>query len=360
MLNIKAGIIKEIIDKRNNVIEVIVDINNKSERAIAYKMFLNDIKKGDKVILNTTAKDLNLGTGGYHFVIANMNDIDKSSDSIGHIMKLRYTPLQIKVDSCEEQNSIYHDVFNHFKSLDNMPIIICGLHSMVAPISVVLKEYIDNIKISYIMTDGGALPIDFSKSVDILKNNKYIDKTITVGHAFGGDIECVNIYNALIAAKDINKSDIAIIAIGPGIVGTGTKFGFSGIEQGNIIDAINDLGGQPIYVPRISFKDDRKRHFGLSHHSVTVLSIVSKTKSKIGIPIFEEEKQTMIRKQIEYSNINKKHDIFFLEYNDIIDILKESYVPMSTMGRDLKDDWDFFLTVGVNAKLAINNLCYTS
>ena len=31
--------------------------------------------------------------------------------------------------------------------------------------------------------------------------------------------------------------------MGPGIVGSGTKYGFTGIEQGYIIDVINNLGG---------------------------------------------------------------------------------------------------------------------
>ena len=35
--------------------------------------------------------------------------------------------------------------------------------------------------------------------------------------------------------------------MGPGIVGTGTKYGFSGIEQGQIIDAINTLSGRANY-----------------------------------------------------------------------------------------------------------------
>ncbi len=360
MLNIKIGLIKEIMDIRNNAFEVIVEIDNKLEKAIAYKMFLNDIKKGDKVIVNTTANDLNLGTGGYHFIIANISDIDKQSDSLGHIMKLRYTPLQIKVNSCDEQSSIHHDIFNKFESLDNMPVLIGELHSMVAPLAVILKEFKKNLKITYIMTDGGALPIDFSKSIYRLKRDNYIDKTITVGHAFGGDIECVNIYNGLIAGKEINKSDITIVSIGPGIVGTGTQFGFSGVEQGNIIDAVNDLGGQPIYIPRITFKDHRSRHLGISHHTITVLDKIAKTKAKVGIPNFEEEKTTIIKNQIHSNNINSKHEIFFLEYNDIIDVLKDSDVPMSTMGRSLDNDLDYFITVGVNARLAINNLCYIS
>ena len=80
-----------------------------------------------------------------------------------------------------------------------------------------------------------------------------MNKTITVGHAFGGDLETINIYTGLIAAKEILKGDITIISMGPGIVGSGTKYGFTGMEQGYIVDAINNLGGLAVAVPRISF-----------------------------------------------------------------------------------------------------------
>lgn len=352
MLNLKTGMVEKVIDVRGNAIELIVSVDNKSEKAIAYKRLIEDIHEGSEVILNTTAKDLKLGTGGYHFVLANPQNTIKRSKEHGHIMKLRYTPIQIKVNSAEEQESRYHDIFNKFTSLKKMPVLIGGLHSILAPLTVVLKGLNSNLRIGYIMTDGGALPIDFSKTVHNLKEKGYLDGTITIGHAFGGDLECINIYNGLIAAKEILKCDICIVAMGPGIIGTGTKYGFTGTEQGNIIDAVTDLKGIPICVPRISFMDKRERHFGISHHTITVLSKISKTRSYIGIPKFSSDKVSIIKTQIVKHNIDKKHDVVFSEFNDIIEILKKTDIKMSTMGRSLEDDIDYFLTVAVNGKIA--------
>lgn len=352
MLNLKTGIVEKIINVRGNAIELLVSVDNKLEKAIAYKKLIYNISEGSEVILNTTAKDLKLGTGGYHFVLANPQNTIKKSKEYGHIMKLRYTPIQIKVNSAEEQKSRYHDVFNKFTSLKNMPVLIGGLHSILAPLAVVLKGINSNLRIGYIMTDGGALPIDFSKTVHLLKEKGYLDGTITIGHAFGGDLECINIYNGLIGAKEILKCDICIVAMGPGIIGTGTKYGFTGTEQGNIIDAVTDLEGIPICVPRISFMDKRKRHFGISHHTITVLSKISKTRSYIGIPKFASKKESIIKTQISKHNIDKRHNVVFSEFNDIIEILKKSDIKMSTMGRSLEDDTDYFLTVAVNGKIA--------
>lgn len=356
MLNLKLAKIVKILDIRNNCIEVLIELEKKLEKAIAYKMFVNNLYAGDEVLVNTTAVDLKLGTGGYHYILSNLNNVIKESENNGHIMKLRYTPLQIRVNTCEEQGSKYHDIFNNFDSLNNMPVLVGSLHSVLSPLVSVLKQYNSDLKVCYIMTDGGALPIDVSRSIYLLKDKGYIDSTITVGHAFGGDFECVNIYNGLIAAKEIVKCDVIIVTMGPGIVGTGTKYGFTGIEQGQIIDVVNDLGGLPICIPRISFKDRRSRHYGLSHHTLTVLSQISKTSSYVGIPKFDDLKLEFIVKQINEFEINMKHDIHYLEFDDIISILSDSDVPMNTMGRSFEDDIEYFIAIGVNAKLAIRKL----
>lgn len=38
------------------------------------------------------------------------------------------------------------------------------------------------------------------------------------------------------------KCDLVIVGMGPGITGTGTRYGFTGVEQGYIIDGISTLG----------------------------------------------------------------------------------------------------------------------
>ena len=197
---------------------------------------------GDKVLLNTTAIRLGLGTGGFHYVIAILREESKVHKKTGHIMKLRYTPLQIAVQTMEEEGSPYHNSIMDFKSLEMLPVISCSLHSMLAPAIAIIKYYMPYSRITYIMTDGASLPISMSNSIRDLKNKKLIDNTITYGHAFGGDFEAINIYTALIGAKEVCNADVIIVGMGPGIVGTGTKYGFTGLEQGTIVDAINTLG----------------------------------------------------------------------------------------------------------------------
>lgn len=315
------------------------------------------INVGDRVVLNTTAVELRLGTGGYHFVIYNKkNESQNVGNDLGHIMKLRYTPLQFKCLAAEEQDSKYHEMFNSFRSLNNSIYIVGTLHSMLAPIAAFIKWLRPELRITYIMTDAGALPLHFSKTVKTLKEKEIVKNTITVGHAFGGDLECVNIYNGIIASNIIMDSDITIITMGPGIVGTGTKFGFSGIEQGYIIDAINNLGGISLAVPRISFADSRERHKGISHHTLTILNDIINTKTNLVLPIVEGHYAEHIIKQIKVNNINEKHNIIFEKGNDVIKALNYYGLKVKTMGRGYYDDEVFFLTLGAVAKASIKVL----
>ncbi len=268
-------------------------------------------------------------------------------------MKLRYTPFQIKCLTAEEEASPYHEKFINFKSLDGSIFIVGTLHSMLAPIACMIKWLDPEININYIMTDAGALPIDFSRTVQQLKEKEIINQTITVGHAFGGDIECTNIYNGLIGAKEILNSDITIITMGPGIVGTGTKYGFSGIEQGSIIDSINTLGGLPIAVPRISFGDKRKRHTGISHHTITVLSEICKTPTNVILPVLEENKMNIIKKQIMENHIHKKHNLIYRKGENIEKSLKKYKMKVTTMGRSYDEDREYFLTLGAVGEGAV-------
>lgn len=343
MLQSVLGRIKTILIRRPGLTEVEVIIDGKVNKAINYDDLTGSVREGDQVVLNTTAVTLGLGTGGYHFIQCNLSHPTVNMEGGGHIMKLRYTPQQIKVLSIEE-NKDYVEIFNGFTSLNGFPVIISSLHSTLAPIVISLNSILSQVRVAYIMTDGGALPAKFSNVVFELKKLKMLTGIITCGHAYGGDLETVNVYSALIAAKELLNADIAIVAMGPGIVGTGTKWGFTGIEQGEIINAVNILGGKAIYSPRISFADSRARHYGLSHHSHTVLTKVALTSANVVFPHLSEEKSAYLEQQIKNSNIDEKHNIVWENGEIGFEKLFKSNIKVSTMGRSIHEEKEFFLT----------------
>jgi hypothetical protein len=344
MMQTALGQVTEIIQKHTGYTEIIVDIHGRLEKAINYDLMTGEVEKGNHVVLNTTAVILGLGTGGYHFVLINLSQAEIQIGGAGHIMKLRYTPQQIKTLSIEEKDSGFTEIFNNFSSLEGLPVIIFSLHSALAPIILSLKSEHPRAKIAYIMTDGGALPLKISQNVSELKESGFLETVITCGHAFGGDLESVNVFSALIAAKEIVQADVVVIGIGPGHVGTGTKWGFSGIQAGEIINAVNILGGRPLFSPRISFRDPRPRHQGISHHSITVLSQVALSPSIVILPYLSADKNLYIQKQIKENSIDRKHTVVW-EYGEKgIEMIIENKFRITTMGRQIDEEKDYFLT----------------
>lgn len=353
MIRKTRGIVTDILHSRPGCVEVFVLISGKEEKAIAYPDLVGPVKRGDEVVLNTTAVSLGLGTGGYHFIIDILGNEQLDAGESGHIMKLRYTPMQVKVSAVEEEDGPFHEQLKSFESMEGMPVVIGLLHSMIPPVFAAIKELSGNrMKTVYIMTDGGALPISFSRIVHDLKTRGLIDSTITCGHAFGGDYECVNIYSALATAKAVTGADVAVVCMGPGIVGTGTPLGFTGIEQAQIIDAVNALGGRPIVIPRIGFGDKRKRHWGVSHHTLTVLTKIAHTSSYVALPEMDEDKGKLVIRQFEEAGVYDRHEVLVLEGSLGLQRLRMEGISVTTMGRTIDEEPEFFLAAGAAGVLA--------
>jgi hypothetical protein len=357
MIRLRKGKVLEILEEQVGLQEILVEVDGEKNKAINYTMLTGYCKKGDEVVLNTTAVFLNLGSGGYHFVIYNCSVENLDIEKKGHIMKLRYTPFQIKTWSAEESTSPLAEKLSNTVSLSGMPVVVGTLHSMLAPACAGIKKNSKNLKVAYVMTDGGALPLFLSRIVRELKEKKLIDLTVTTGHAFGGDLETVNIYSGLLSAK-ASGCDIAVVTMGPGIVGTGTKYGHTGLEQGEIVNAVNILKGIAVVIPRISFEDKRKRHYGVSHHTITSLQEIALKKAFVVIPKMEREKLDEVISQLKSCGIHRKHHIVIEDGIEGISVLKSLGIGLETMGRDFEQDSEFFLAASAAgnfaSKLAMN------
>ena len=169
-------------------------------------------------------------------------------------------------------------------------------------------------------------------------------------------MEAVNVHSALVAAKMAASTDVAIVCQGPGNVGTGTKYGFSGIEQGEIINAVNAFGGTAIAIPRISFADPRPRHQGLSHHTVTTLSEIAVTPAILTLPMMDEMKLFTVQEQIGRTAIIYRHKIRVLDGLPGIRECADRHITLSTMGRGFNEDPEFFLAASAAGAAAADAL----
>ncbi|WP_339062563.1 DUF3866 family protein [Tepidibacillus marianensis] len=355
------GEVIEIVEMTEMVQVVKIHNNGKENKAIHYLQFGSPLHVGDEVILNQTATELQLGTGGYDFVVSQRIDKEvanrssNQSEELGHIMKLRYTPYQFSVLSCEEEASPYHSLFTESKDLEGLPVLIGELHSMLPILVTIIRqlEKKDNMfprRIVYIMTDGGSLPISISQHVTLLKENGWLDSTITVGHSFGGDLEAINVYTGLIAAKHILKADLAIVLMGPGIVGTGTRLGHSGIEHGEIINAVNILKGIPVSIIRAGESDHRERHQGISHHSKTSLQWISLTPCIVPCPKGLEQTHPQLFNIVKEIT-TEKHELVPIEMKkeEIVKMIHHYSILITTMGKTIQEEPLFFEFVASSA-----------
>ena len=230
-------------------------------RAYVLTQLIGPVAAGDRVVVNTTAVDLGLGTGGWDVVHWNLARDSWSAPGAGPIMKLRYTSLQVDTGAEVEAAA----------DLDGKPVVACDLHSQLAPVAAAFAEAAPGRRLSYVMTDSAALPLALSDLVADLVGAGLLAETITCGQAFGGGREAVNLHSALLVAA----GDAIVVAPGPGVVGTGSRFGFSGLEVAGVVDAVTRLGGLPIVAVRWSGADGRERHRGQSHHTTSVLELAS-------------------------------------------------------------------------------------
>jgi hypothetical protein len=152
-------------------------------------------------------------------------------------------------------------------------VVVCDLHSQLAPVAAAFADAAPpgRRRLSYLMTDSAALPLALSDAVAELRARDLLVEAISCGQAFGGDREAVNVPSALLLAD----GDAVVVAPGPGVVGTGTRLGFTGVEVAAVVDVVATLGGRPIVAVRYSGADPRPRHRGRSHHTDTVLGLAS-------------------------------------------------------------------------------------
>jgi len=324
--------------------------------AIAYTDLVGSPAPGDRVLLNTAAQTRGLGTGGMALVVALPDRLPVDpAPGPGHIVKARYTPLQDMVLGVDEQESPHHALLAEADSIAGMPVIVADLHSAVPAIIAGLRaECGAPPRVVYVMTDGGALPIAFSRTVRGLRDAEWIAGAVTVGQAFGGDLEAVNVHTGLLAARLVLQADVAIVSQGPGNLGTGTRWGFSGTSAGEAINASAALGGHSIASLRVSEADARARHRGVSHHSRTAYGRVALTPADLPVPMLDGALGDRIDEQadeIVRISSGRMHRVD-VPTEGLDEALRACPVPLRTMGRDLATDRASFITAAVAGRHA--------
>lgn len=342
MIRLRRGVVRSVVDRRPGAQEIEVEVDGRVAAAIAYPDLVGEVGSGDDVILNTTAVDLGLGTGGLHLVVAVEG---RATDGVppGHVMKARYTPVQTAVTTVEETDGAR---LEDSPGLGQLPVVCAPLHSMLAPIAAGAKRAAD-ARVVYVMTDGAALPGAFSRLVPELRDVGLLDGWITCGQAFGGELEAVTVWTGLLAAKELLDAEVIVVADGPGNLGTDTTWGVSALGSGHALMAARALDGRPIPALRVSFADPRERHRGVSHHSLTILSDVCTVETNVPVPMLTDEgHRDAVWGALRARKLEDRHQLVEVDGSPAVDELRERGVEVRTMGRGIDDDPAFFLAAG--------------
>lgn len=352
MAAFRQGEIVSFLERTDVLVRALVQTPDGEVEAVGYPHMLGPLREGSRVVINTTGIALGLGTGGVAFILCALDEPVPPDDLAGHIVKLRYTPWQTNVMAAEAPEGPHHRVLSEVTSLNATPVVSCGLHSQVPAAAAGIKAARPDAKVGYLMTDGGALPLAFSRSVRQMTEAALVDVTCTSGHAFGGDLEAVTVFSALLALSEAAGCDAIVVAPGPGVVGTATPFGHSGMEQGQVSDAAASLGGHPIAALRISFDDQRERHRGISHHSLAALGTAARERAVVAVPKLVPARAREVARQLEGSPICARHQVVVADGRPGLRLLQEKGLDPTSMGRSMTAAPELWLAAAAAGALA--------
>lgn len=263
MVTLRRGTVTEIRERHDGLVRLEVD----GRPCVAYPELTGPVALGDDVLVNVQAVELGLGSGGFDVLHANLTrGLELPAEDGAHVMKLPYTPLQHAVVHAEEGTGESPP-----DAIRSLPVVCCSLHSQLAPVCAGLGR---DLAVAYVQLPGGALPVALSDTVRDLRERGYLTTTVAVGPCFGGDLACVSAASALAGCAQAGMGAV-VCAIGPGVVGTGSRYGHGGLAAADAANAAAALGAAPVVAPRVSEADSRERHRGLSHHTAAALELIA-------------------------------------------------------------------------------------
>jgi hypothetical protein len=234
--------------------------------AIADVALVGRAEVGDEVIVNTEALDLGLGSGGFDVVHVNLTRGLQAEDTAGaNVIKLNYTSLQHAVRPVED---------GPLQLPIERPVAVLALHGQLAAVAWAFAQAAPKLRLGYVQTEGGALPGGHSRTVLALREQGLLAGHLTAGAAFGGEAEAITTVGALHHGLRSLGWDAVVCGPGPGIVGSSSSLGHGGMVALDSAHVALALGCPTLLVARMSSADDRARHRGISHHTLTVLDLL--------------------------------------------------------------------------------------
>src|ERR687897_3283799 len=182
-LTLRRGHVTAITEQVEGLIRLEVD----DLPCIAYPRLTGAVEVGDEVLVNEQARLLQLGSGGFDILYANLTrGLGLEPEKGAHVIALPYTPGQLATRRVEEDTQLP-------ASLDGIPVVLCTLHSQVAPVCAALA----GLRVAYVQVAGGALPVPLSDTLRVLHERGLVGATVGVAPCLDGDVDCVSAASGL-------------------------------------------------------------------------------------------------------------------------------------------------------------------
>ncbi len=316
-----------------------VEVDGERRPAWADTGLLGEMREGDEVVVNVAALDLELGSGGFDVVHVNLTrglgrEDDGGDGERPHVMKLNYTSIQHAVDPVEAAGG---------ETGGTPSVLVLPLHGHLAPAAWALAQEGGGDadgdggpgggRVGYVQTGGGALPGSLSRDIAELRERGLLCGHIAAGPAYGAEHDAVSVTGALDAAARLGW-DVAVIGPGPGIIGSDSRLGHGGMAALDNAHASLALEMPTLLSPRLSSSDPRERHRDVSHHTLTVMSMLL-APVQVAVPAGE-----VVPIAILATACGWRHRL--RETPADLDGYAASGLPTRTMGRDIEEDPLFF------------------
>jgi uncharacterized protein DUF3866 len=316
-----------------------VEVGGERRRAWADTALLGEMREGDEVVVNVEALDLGLGSGGFDVVHVNLTrGLDGRGAEAGeHVMKLNYTSLQHPVEPVEPPVRSSRDIDGKVAPEGRehaMAVLVLPLHGHLAPAAWAIAQGRSAPKVGYVQTAGGALPGSLSRDVAQLRERELLCDHVTAAPAYGGQREAFSVVGALDAAAHSLGWDVALVAPGPGIVGSATRLGHGGMAALGNAHAALALGLPTLLSPRLSAADPRERHRGVSHHTLTVMRMLLGP-VEVAVPSGHPVATAQLAEAAGWRHKLREAPADLAGYT-------ASGLPIRTMGRGIEEDPLFF------------------
>ncbi|MDQ6750297.1 MAG: DUF3866 family protein [Actinomycetota bacterium] len=321
MLTLQRGRVVEAGDEGEGMQRLEVEVDGERHAAVADVGLVGAAEVEDEVVVNTAARELELGSGGFDVVHVNLTrGLGGRGVPGAHVMKLNYTSLQHAVAPVEGPELILP-----LRS----PVAVAFLHGQLAPVAWAFAQAAPGRSLGYVQTAGGALPGSLSHTVAELRERGLLAGHLTAAPTYGGEGEAITVAGALHHAGGELGWDAVVCCPGPGILGSASALGHGGLAALDSAHAALALGAPTLVVPRMSWGDPRERHRGLSHHVVTVLRLLL---DPVVVPVPQHADVAGLT--------DERHT--WRRVNADLGGYAASGLPARTMGRDLEDDELFF------------------